>query len=358
MATILDIAKKAGVSTYTVSRALNGHSDISEQTRARIRKLAEELNYYPNAAARSLQGKRTNTIALALWPRDRHDQGTTETFFQEFIGKLAIASLKYDLSLLITQPESQAATAKVYRELAGSGRVDGLILTDVTPQDTRIELLNEIGLPFVAYGRTSDYANLSYPFVDIDGRAGSKTIFEYLYQQGHRRIAYLSVPFYNFTVIDRFEGYKQTLQAKNLELEPDLVHLDLSDNNTIENAVAQLVKLPSASLPTAIMTNSDQVALNVIYELQKENITPGSKPGQIAVTGFDNLVFSSLIRPSLTTVKQPLELISHQLLELLRAILDDKQADFNHKTTASPIINMLGPAQVLIEPELVQRDSA
>src|SRR5690242_7350097 len=80
MANIFDVAKKAGVSTYTVSRALNGHSDVSEKTRSRIIRIAEELNYYPNAAARSLQGKRTNTVALGLWPRNRNDQGTTEAF--------------------------------------------------------------------------------------------------------------------------------------------------------------------------------------------------------------------------------------------------------------------------------------
>lgn len=359
MATILDIAKKAGVSTYTVSRALNGHSDISEKTRSKVKRIAEELNYYPNAAARSLQGKRANTVALALWPRNRSDQGTTESFFQEFIGKVAIASLHHNLSLLIVQPESEEDSARVYRELAGSGRADGLILTDTAPNDSRINLLKEINLPFVAYGRTADYTNLSYPFVDIDGFAGAAKLFHYLYGQGHSRVAYLSVPFYNFTVRDRYEGYKEALQKHNLEYNQNLVHLGLADNTQIEEAVASLFALPRSELPTAIMTNSDPVALNVMQVLQKKGIMVGSKPGQIAVTGFDDLTFSALVHPALTTIRQPLEIISAQLLELLQSLMDEKEEqETSEKSETSDLVIKYGPHQILIQPELIIRDSA
>lgn len=358
MANIFDVAKKAGVSTYTVSRALNGHKDVSEKTRSRIAKIAEELNYYPNAAARSLQGKRTNTIALGLWPRDRHDQGTTEAFFQEFIGKIAMACLSHDLSLLIIQPESAQRVDEVYNELAGSGRADGVILTDTAPEDSRIKLLTEIGLPFVAYGRTANYTDLSYPFVDIDGTAGALTIFNYLYQQGHRQIAYLSAPFYNSTGFHRLAGYKQALAERNLEFNPHLVHTDLHEFEEVEKAVTSLMQLSRNEMPTAIMTNSDQVAVNVIKILQKKNISVGAKPGQIAVTGFDDLSFFSLFHPTLTTAKQPLEIISRLLLDLLTSRLDNKNMTDMENNYLNFTLRWLGTQQVLLDPPLIIRESA
>ena len=356
MANIFDVAKKAGVSTYTVSRALNGHSDVSEKTRSRVAQIAEELNYYPSAAARSLQRRRTNTIALGLWPRNRNDQGTTEAFFQEFIGKIAMACLSHDLSLLIIQPESPEKADYVYSELAGSGRADGIIITDVAPKDSRLKLLNEIGLPFVAYGRTVDDTDLSYPFVDIDGRAGIITVFNYLYQQGHRQIAYLSAPSYNSTVIHRLGGYWQALADHGLELNPRLIHTELHDTAEVERAVAALTELSRNELPTAIITNSDQVAINVIKILQKKGISVGAKPGQIAVAGFDDLSFSSLFHPTLTTAKQPLEEISRLLLDLLVCKLNDRpQETLKDKF---PRMHWLGPEQILLDPALIVRESA
>src|SRR6476659_7431673 len=123
MPTIFDVAQRAGVSITTVSRALNGYSDVNEITRQRVMDAAAALHYYPNAAARSLRGKRTNTVVFA--PRFG-GYGESESFFKEFVGVLALTCFQHDLSLLaiVGHPEKDART--LYREWAGTGRVDGI----------------------------------------------------------------------------------------------------------------------------------------------------------------------------------------------------------------------------------------
>lgn len=353
MATIFDIAKKAGVSITTVSRALNGYSDVSEKTRQRINQIAEELNYYPSAAARSLQGKRTNTIAFA--PRlNRHAEA--EPFFKEFIGVLSMACLDHDLSLLVTVADAPENTDEVYRELAGSGRVDGFILSDIEPEDARVFLLRELGVPFVAFGRTNDYASFSYPFVDVDGTVGIETVVDYLYRQGHHRIAYVNGTFNTSCAFHRYDGYRAGLNKYGLEEDKRLVLGNLRGQAETKAAVAGLLALPENERPTAIIASNDWLALNVLYTVEECGLTVGRRPGQIAVTGFDDLPFTAFLRPSLTTLKQPLEKVCATLLDLLVTLLRNK--DEATLENDRPDAVWLGPRQVLLHPELVVRNSA
>ena len=121
MSTIFDIAREAGVSITTVSRALNGYSDVSEATRQRVMEIAQSHNYYP----RNLQGGRTDTVAFAPLLREHME---SEQFFKEFLGLLTLSAFRHDLSLLATVADTPSHTTKIYRELAGSGRVDGVRL--------------------------------------------------------------------------------------------------------------------------------------------------------------------------------------------------------------------------------------
>ena len=351
MATIFDIAKEAGVSITTVSRALNGYSDVSAKTRQRIMKIARELNYYPSSAASSLQGKRTNTIAFAPMLRDHIE---SEPFFKEFIGLLTLACFRHDLSLLATVTDSPDGTAEIYRELAGTGRVDGIILADIKPQDDRISLLQDTGLPFVAFGRTTDYAKLHYPLVDVDGAAGIRAIIEHLYRRGHRRIAYLSGPFDSSYALHRYSGYVDGLSKHGLREDKQLVVKDLQERAEAELAVSKLLDLPEKSRPTAIVASSDRLALQALYALERRGVRAGGEPGQVAITGFDDLPFAAYLHPSLTTVRQPIEAICDTLLDVLVALIKNREMpESSHHG-----VEWVGPQQILLEPELVVRDSA
>ncbi len=353
MPNIFDIAKKAGVSITTVSRALNGYSDVSETTRKRIAAIAEELNYYPSAAARNLQGKKTNTIAFAPWLRDHIE---SRSFFKEMVGVLALNCLKYDLSLLVTGADSSQEVHENLRELVGSGRVDGLILADIKPQDERVALLQEIGIPFVAFGRTSDYQSFTYPLVDVDGAAGIRAIVEYLYRQEHRRIAYLSGPFNTSFSLYRYSGYRETLAGYGLEENQRLMIADLQEPNQVQTAIARLFELAEAERPTAIVASNDGLALQVVYALEERGIKVGRQAGQMAVTGFDDLPFAAFLNPPLTTIRQPIEAVCATLLALLASLI--KQEEGLNLENAQPGLVKLGAKQFLLEPEIVVRASA
>lgn len=352
MSTIFDIAKEAGVSITTVSRALNGYSDVSEKTRERIVRIARDLNYYPSAAARSLQGKRTNTIAFATMLREHIE---SEPFFKEFLGVLALSSFRHDLSLLAVVMDAHDRTGEVYRELAGTGRVDGIILADIKPSDERISLLLSLEVPFVAFGRTNDYTDLHYPLVDVDGAAGIRLVVDYLHNKMHRTIAYLSGPFSTSYALHRHSGYTEALNAHRLPLNKDLVIGHLQARTEIETAVDRLLALPEGSRPTAIVCANDNLALHVLQRLQDLSIPVGSTQG-IAVTGFDDLPYAAYVQPTLTTVRQPIKTISEILLDMLAAIIDGESKDVTFDARSG--VRLVGPMQALVEPELVARDSA
>lgn len=353
MATIFDIAKKAGVSITTVSRALNGYSDVNEKTRKRVMQIADELNYYPNAAARSLQGKKTNTIAFA--PRLR-EHSEAEPFFKEFIGILAMACLEHDLSLLVTVADKPENTTELYRELAGTGRVDGIILSDIKPNDERVPLLQELGVPFAIFGRTMDYNRLEYPFVDVDGTTGIDQVVRYLHQQGHRRIAYVNGLFKTSCALHRYDGYLQGLKGCGMNQDVQLVIGGLENETEVKQAIFKLLDLPEQEQPTAIIASNDWLALNVLHALEERGVSVGRKEGQMALTGFDDLPFATYLNPALTTMRQPLEAVCQNLLKLLG--LGNQTNKVVNAPADTPGQIWLGPKQVLLHPELVVRDSA
>jgi DNA-binding LacI/PurR family transcriptional regulator len=354
MHTIHDVAKAAGVSITTVSRALNGYGDVNEKTRQRIVRIAKELGYHPNTAARNLRGKRTNTIAFS--PYLLHVG--PELFFQEFIGALAFGCFEHNLSLLVTLSNPEQSIPDIFQELAGSSRVDGVILANIKPEDPRIPALQKIGLPFVAFGRTQDETDLSYPFVDVDGRAGIGKLVTYLYGQGHRRIAYLSDSLEVSYVYFRQQGYLEALRAHGLIEDPRLLVTGLQNREDTMQAMTSIFALPAEITPTAIITSSDRLALHVFSALRALGKTIGKEAGQVAVASFDDLPFAALIDPTLTTIHQPTTLLSKIALELLVSILRQEQLALPDPENTVAAITQVGPEQIIIEPDLIIRDSA
>lgn len=353
MQTIHDVAKAAGVSITTVSRALNGYGDVSEKTRQRIMRVAKELGYHPSAAARSLRGKRTQTIAFAPYLRQHVEP---DLFFKEFIGMLAFDCFEHDLSMLVTLPHSGQSSAEMYEELAGSGRVDGVILANIQMEDQRMTLLQNLGLPFVAFGRTLNENDHSYPCVDVDGKAGMSKLITYLVGQGHRRIAYLSDPLDVSYVYFRQRGYLEALQFHGLSQDSRLFMMDLQTQEDVSRAIAHLLALPAQNCPTALVMSNDRLALQVLAALRAQGQTVGKEAGQLAVASFDDLPFAAFVEPALTTIRQPMDMLSKLALELLVQIL--KQEAPSLKTDGVFSLSQLAPEQFLVEPDLIIRASA
>lgn len=357
MHTIHDVARVAKVSITTVSRALNGHSDVNEQTRERIVRIARDLEYRPNTAARNLRGKRTDTIAFSPY-LFQYSEPEPESFFKELIGTLAFDCFEHNLSLLVTLPSSKQSIADLYHGLANSGRVDGVILASIQPEDPRIPLLQEIGLPFVAFGRKLGETDLSYPFIDVDGRAGIRKLVTYLYAQGHRRIAYLS----NYSVASyvsfRQRGYQDGLEAHGLDPDPRLLVTGLSSQEETFQAVAGLLSMPEGIAPTAIVISTQWLALYAIAALRAQGRVIGKEAGQIALACFDDLPFATFVEPSLTTLRQPMKIVSKLILEMLVSLLKQEVMPLSRLEPPAFSVTQIGSEQFLIEPDLIIRDSA
>ncbi|GAB4443748.1 MAG: LacI family DNA-binding transcriptional regulator [Chloroflexi bacterium OHK40] len=331
-ATIVDIARRAGVGVGTASRALNNAPDVSPATRERVLAAAAELDYHPSAVARRLQGQRSGVIAYVP---EVGDQPAGDMQFKDFIAVLARSCARYDLDLLIHPLRSGADFRQDFSQLLRGRRADGLILADLRVTDERVTYLTAEQLPFVAFGRCA--SPVPYAYVDLDSQAGTFASVSHLIERGHQRIAYLGMPLAYSYAHHRYAGYCQALAHGNLALDPALVFNDLHTETETRAAVRQLLQMPAP--PGAFAAASDLHAIYAMRAMEDFGFRPGR---DLAVVGFDDLPLAAHTRPSLTTVRQPFDAICDQLIATLLDVIGGDSS----------------PRQSLVAPELVIRESS
>lgn len=329
--TIIAIAERVGVSTATVSRALNNMPGVGEARRREILAVAAELRYYPNAIARSLQGQRTHTVAYLA---DVSNRPAADLLFKDFITVLADRCARYGMDLLIHPASSGGGSMDDVDRLLRSGRADGLILADTRLDDRRLRYLLHHRLPFIAFGR-SDVTG-DYPYVDIDGEHGIHLATSHLLDRGHRRIAYLGLPLDYAYSVHRQRGYGRALRERGIADDPRL-QVELTNESEARGAMAAL--LDRDEPPTAFVAASDLLAIYAMSAATQRGLVAGR---DYAITGFDDLPLVAHTAPPLTTVRQPFDAACDELIALLARVLD----------------NTDGPRQVLLRPELVVRESS
>ncbi|NJN16832.1 MAG: LacI family transcriptional regulator [Oscillochloris sp.] len=332
--TIIDIARRAGVGVGTASRALNNSPDVRPATRERVMAAAVELNYHPSAVARRLQGRRSSVIAFV---HEVGDEPAGDMHFKDFISVLARSCARQDLDLLIHPiRDGDEEFRQSFVRLLRGGRADGLILADTREDDLRIAFLSSEDLPFVAFGRTR--SAIDYPYVDLDSQAGSLEAVTHLIEQGRRRIGFIGLPLhYNFAQ-HRFAGYQQALESYGLKVDPQLVSTNLHTETETRAAVQAM--LNRSNRPDAIAAATDLLAIYALRAIEDAGLIPGR---DVAVVGFDDLPLAAHTRPSLTTVRQPFDLICDLLISTLIGVIED---DSNI------------PRQALVRPTLVVRESS
>lgn len=208
MPTVIDVAKRAGVSISTVSYAINGTRPITEETRQRVFRAMDELGYKPNVLARALASKRSRIISL-LFPVSKRGLGVTEL---EFVTSATQAAQEHGYNLILWS--SELRSLKELLHMTQNGLVDGLVMMEVHQNDARIGLLQENNFPFSLIGRCADATGLWY--VDIDFEQTMRVAVQHLLDLGHRRIAYLNQDEldtgYGPTVRTQ-AGFEQVMQA-------------------------------------------------------------------------------------------------------------------------------------------------
>ncbi|MDP2262171.1 MAG: LacI family DNA-binding transcriptional regulator [Hydrogenophaga sp.] len=327
-----DLARMAGVSISTVSRALSGSPLIQPATRERIALLARSLNYQVNAGAASLRRRDLSAVGVLLLDNaERPMQAASDPFIMTLVSSLADALAERGLDMLLARyrPERQAQLPV----LVDSGRVAGLILIG---QCHWHEALNELArrdVPMVVWG--AEVPGGHYAVVGTDNEAGGHEAACHLIAQGCRRLAFLGDRAHP-EVEQRFRGYQRALQQAGLEASSPWVEAVGFDVPEVAAIVDRW--LDADARPDGVFACSDLMALSLIRALGERGL---GVPGDLQVVGYDDIPIAAHTQPSLSTVRQPMDVAGRALVDLLAQRLDG-----------------LHPASVKLPAELCVRESS
>lgn len=303
--TIADIARIAGVSKATVSRALNDSPLLSAATRQRVRAVAAEHGFEMNDSARRLSLRQSNVIALVTYPYTRTDAGP-DAFILEIISGLGAGLHAVGYDLLLIQIDF-GDTSWIGRYL-DSGRVDGFVLLSASCTEQHLRNLEQRGAPFTVWGRKSN--GRSFSTVTGDSFAGGRLATEHLLQAGRQKVAFIGGSEGEDEIRDRYQGYVAALAAAGIDLDESLVAY--ADYST-ESAAAEIAELLERHADLdAVFVCSDLMAVAVIEEL---HALGRNVPGDIAVVGYDDISIAAHNDPPLTTIRQPGPLVGRLLAQ-------------------------------------------
>ena len=314
MPSIREVAKRLNISITTVSRALDGYSDVAEDTRTLVIRTAQEMGYIPNRAARQLRRQRLDTIGYIL---PTLGPQFSDPFFSEFLAGLGDEASSHNFDLLVSTaaPDSELERS-TYERWVQSRKVDGMVLNRMRLHDWRVQHLVQTSYPFVSLERTLDQSDQAS--VEVDGQAGFKMLMAYLTGKGHRRIAYIGGPKDLKIQSDRFEGYKKGLASARIDFDPELI----ADGDTFREggyrAAQKLFQLKP--FPTAITCINDLTAIGVLHAVSERGLKVGR---DLAVAGFDGIEDTQHTCPPLTTLGQPLYSIARNLIKMLIASIQN-----------------------------------
>jgi DNA-binding LacI/PurR family transcriptional regulator len=331
-ATIDSVAARAGVSRQTVSNALNAPEKLRGDTLQRVLAAIDELGYRPNHAARSLRTQASRVLGCRL-QLDTPTGGVHDRFLHALCS--AARDRRYDvLTFAVRNDDEEIAT---YEELMRRNSVDGFVIVGTHHVDARTTWLLAHGAEFVAFGRPWGLTRARHSWVDIDGAAGTAEAVAHLAELGHRRIGYIGWPDGSGVGDDRRAGWLRAAKARRL---PVRGLLAVGEDGVAAGAALARRLLESSNPPTALVCVSDAMALGAMHWLDEHGMKPGR---DVAVVGFDDSPVADLVRPTLTSIRQPLEAVAEKVIELLLEHLAGTRTK---------------PARVLIEPALVVRASS
>ncbi len=310
--TIADIARLAGVSKSTVSRALNDSPLIGEETKERIQALARQHNFRINVPARQLSLRQSHTIAFVTHSYQK-EFSVADLFGMEIMGGVSsgLSANGYDMLVVHVDP-LDTEWAHKYLD---TGRVDGFILLTSTRKQHHIKTLVEMDAPFITWG--SPKPGMSYCSVTGDNVSGGKLATGHLIGLGRNRIAFLGGPANELEVQNRLKGYELALEAAGRDTDPEL--LAYGDFSSISGATAMRTLLERVPDLDAVFINSDLMAIEAMSVLREHG---RSVPEDVAVVGYDDLSIAEHSNPPLTTIRQNIPLAGRLLAQNLLQYLE------------------------------------
>jgi len=303
--TIKDLAFKLGISVSTVSRALRNAPDINTRTKQKVLKLAEELDYEPNALAKSLVQKRTNLIGIIVPELDMH-------FFSSIIRGAQEYAYSRGYNILIAQSDENYELEVENVKSMVSRRLDGLIisLSKNTKDFSHFDKLIRRGMPLVLFDRASDNINTSK--VVTDGQECAYKATEHLINQGYSKIAHIGGPKDLYISKKRLNGYLEALRVNGLPINDDYI---VKCNMTKDDAARKTRQLMSlVKPPDAFFVINDPIAIEVMKVIKEIGL---KIPFHIGVIGFNDEPICDLLNPKLSSVNVPTRLMGKQAIEIL-----------------------------------------
>jgi DNA-binding LacI/PurR family transcriptional regulator len=332
---IKDIARAAGVSHSTVSRALSDSSLVSNETRVKIKSLAHEMGYSPNALARGLVTSHTYTIGVVV-------TSIADPFAAEIVQGIETTAQDNGYSVILTnsgsQPDRELQAVETLREK----QVDGVIVTASRIGALYASHLERTGRPVVLVNNHNEQSGRYVYSVTVDNNDGGFCATEYLLHLGHRRIAYVSAPPHHSSDQGRFRGYLDALGEYNVIFDPQLV---IQGDGQAEGGKKALIKLMTlASRPTAVFCYNDMTAVGLMHSAHQIGLRI---PEDLSVIGFDDIPFATYVNPSLTTIAQPKQEMGQMAMQIMLQLI-----------TARAIKEDLPTSSVIVKGHLVVRSSA
>ena len=325
--TIKEVAERAGLSVTTVSLVFNGKADnIPYATRQKVEQAATELNYQPNYTARSLVTGKTHTIGVII-------PDISNNFFSGMVRHLQTELNKHGYDIILCNSEEQMSNDLRYIRWLAGRKVDGLVLilsAESMEEENRekiTSLLEETEVPHIFVDR---YYHGDAPRVSVDNEWSGRQVAEMLLAAGHKNIGVITGPMCLNSSINRLKGVTSVLSEHGIELPKENIVYGKYNMISGKEGAAVLIKRNVS----VIFAFNDMQAYGVISYLKENGV---KIPEDVSVVGFDDDLFSTIVEPKLTTVKQPIMQLSHEICDMILAVVDGKEHE-RHVKLATQLI--------------------
>lgn len=324
---IYDIAKVAGVSPSTVSRALEDHPRIGAETKKRIQEIAKEMGFIPSTIAKSLAAKKTWTIGMVL-------ASISDPFMGRVVEGVEQAAIEVGFNVFISTSQNDRQREIAVIEMLQKRRVDGIIVIASHLFDRSSWFFDHSKVPMVVINEQNPGKNMH--FVTVDDMHGAQLAVEHLIALGHRRIGYVSIPNRPKSNQYRFKGYQDALTAADIAIDPTLIFTSHTINDHAKVGEASLEPLLACEA-TAVFCYNDTTAIGLLTACYRHGF---SVPENLSIIGFDDIDMAAYTLPPLTTIRQPRFELGQRAMHMMLALLDGQ-----------------GPENQMIAGELVVRQT-
>ncbi|MBF7097308.1 LacI family DNA-binding transcriptional regulator [Alkalibacter mobilis] len=311
---ITQIAKMAGVSKTTVSRVLNNKPDVKAESREKIERIIKKYNYYPNAYAKAVSNKKSNTICAVI-PHDA-SYVFSNPYYSEILRGVSQMTNANNYQLLLSFSDDGK-----YVDIAKEQRADGIILISPSCEDyDQIDELVDMAMPLVSASKVLNSQFVCH--ICVNDSKGAYLATEHLLNLGHKKIGFINGPYNLASSRDRYEGYASALKQKGISVDETFTQ---EGRNSLESGYESMQKLLKNVNLTAVVVSSDLMAIGAIKAVNEA----GKKvPDDISIVGFDDIPFAPYVNPPLTTINQDAYFKGMAVAEKLIQIINNENVEY------------------------------